>query len=148
MEFRPKCKGEDRPSNDSLPFYPSHHSAAKDSYSNRLISFSVSPQLSIEPNTFNNFRTGNLRSIPLGQLLKDGTYELKKKLGKGVFSNVYKAVNRHTGEKVVIKIYRSSKANYILHANEEVKILKHLSDVDKDAGAFGRVKANNSSFIG
>lgn len=73
---------------------------------------------------------------------------MKKELGKGVFSNVFKAVNRHTGEHVVIKVYKSSKVNYALHANEEIKILKYLSTVDGDAEAFGRVGGDGSSAAG
>jgi hypothetical protein len=147
MDFRPEFKKEGRSSNDSLPFHSLHHFVSKDSYSNKFISSSLSPQLSIDSSTFTNLRTGNLFIMLLDQLLKNGTYELKAELGKGVFSNVHKAINRHTGENVVIKIYKSSKVNYILHANEEVKILKYLSGVDKDGEAFGRIKANSSSFI-
>ncbi|KAI8334858.1 serine/threonine-protein kinase srk1 [Choanephora cucurbitarum] len=56
-------------------------------------------------------------------------YQLLKKLGEGAFSNVYKAMNKETGQHVAIKIVRKFELNQIQKASilKEVQIMRTLN---------------------
>ena len=68
--------------------------------------------------------------IMIGELL-DKQFEVKEKLGKGVFSNVVRAINIQTGGLVAIKIIRNNETMYKAGL-KEIEILRKLKNADPD----------------
>ncbi|CAG8504249.1 9093_t:CDS:2 [Acaulospora colombiana] len=55
-------------------------------------------------------------------------YRMLEKMGDGAFSNVYKAIDTETKEKVAVKVVRKRELNYSQRSNilKEVQIMRHL----------------------
>lgn len=72
--------------------------------------------------------------------MKEGRYELEKHIGTGVFSCVYKGVDKKNNDSpVAIKIYRAnnSSTNYTNHGRREINLLSLLNEVDSELGYLG-----------
>ena len=67
------------------------------------------------------------------ELLHDGRYRLQRRIGKGSFGQVVKAVDVTTSEEVAIKIIKS-KRPFLLQARTEIGLLEHLNARDPRDG--------------
>jgi len=65
------------------------------------------------------------------ELIHDGKYELHKRIGKGSFGQVVKAIDTETKQEVAIKIIKSKKP-FLMQAKTEIGLLQHLNDHDEN----------------
>jgi len=64
-------------------------------------------------------------------MIHSDKYQLQKRIGKGSFGQVVKAINQITKKEVAIKIIKSKKP-FLMQAKTEIGLLKHLNDNDED----------------
>jgi len=65
------------------------------------------------------------------EMIHSDKYQLQKRIGKGSFGQVVKAINQITKKEVAIKIIKSKKP-FLMQAKTEIGLLKHLNDNDED----------------
>ena len=65
------------------------------------------------------------------ELIHNDQYQIQKRIGKGSFGQVVKAIEMSTKKEVAIKIIKSKKP-FLMQAKTEIGLLKHLNDNDED----------------
>lgn len=65
------------------------------------------------------------------EFIYNDRYQLQKRIGKGSFGQVVKAIETQTKKEVAIKIIKSKKP-FLMQAKTEISLLKHLNDNDPD----------------
>eukprot|EP00571_Detonula_confervacea_P015425 CAMPEP_0172305826 /NCGR_PEP_ID=MMETSP1058-20130122/7043_1 /TAXON_ID=83371 /ORGANISM="Detonula confervacea, Strain CCMP 353" /LENGTH=553 /DNA_ID=CAMNT_0013017541 /DNA_START=92 /DNA_END=1753 /DNA_ORIENTATION=+ len=68
--------------------------------------------------------------ITPNELIHNGQYQLHKRIGKGSFGQVVKAVDTQTKQEVAIKIIKSKKP-FLMQAKTEIGLLTHLNENDE-----------------
>ncbi|KAL7536262.1 hypothetical protein ACHAXR_007051 [Thalassiosira sp. AJA248-18] len=68
--------------------------------------------------------------IKPNELIHNGLYQLQRRIGKGSFGQVVKAVDTTTQQEVAIKIIKSKKP-FLMQAKTEISLLTHLNDNDE-----------------
>ena len=65
------------------------------------------------------------------ELIHDDRYQLQRRIGKGSFGQVVKAIDTRTKQEVAIKIIKSKKP-FLMQAKTEIALLTHLNENDED----------------
>lgn len=77
-----------------------------------------------------DYRRGGYHRVKIGDVLGNGRYVVRAKLGWGHFSTVWEAQDRTNGTAVALKVQKSAK-QYTEAARDEVKLLEQVANGDE-----------------
>lgn len=74
---------------------------------------------------YEDYCKGGYHPVTVGEIFKDGRYEVIRKLGWGHFSTVWLSRDNQTGQHVALKVVRSA-SHYTETALDEIKLLQRI----------------------
>lgn len=74
---------------------------------------------------YEDYCKGGYHPVTVGEIFKDGRYEVIRKLGWGHFSTVWLSRDNETGQHVALKVVRSA-SHYTETALDEIKLLQRI----------------------